>query len=207
MEYSISIPSPSLSHLVKHYWTMETCLARGRSHIQRIVPNGLPELIFYFGDRPESENKNLQLEDRLCEEPTFDGRIRIAEKFLHDCIQRSEKKWHQERMIHGINLISKTLGMIGIERLASETCFSRKQFERIFAAYIGTSPKKFIRTVRFQHAIRERSFCSHLSMTDLTYRCGYYDQSHMINDFQKLSGMSPKRYFAECTPHSDYFQG
>ena len=45
------------------------------------------------------------------------------------------------------------------------------------------------------------------SLTTLAYDCGYYDQSHMINEFKMMSGMTPKQYFAMCEPTSDYFTG
>lgn len=36
--------------------------------------------------------------------------------------------------------------------------------------------------------------------------CGYFDQSHMINDFKTLSGITPKDYFSENGDFfSDYF--
>ena len=44
-----------------------------------------------------------------------------------------------------------------------------------------------------------------MSLTELAYDCGYYDQSHMINDFKLLTGMSPRQYFSDCDAYSDYF--
>ncbi|MDA3881173.1 MAG: helix-turn-helix domain-containing protein [Prolixibacteraceae bacterium] len=32
-------------------------------------------------------------------------------------------------------------------------------------------------------------------MTDLAYESGHYDQAHFINDFKKLTGITPKQYF------------
>lgn len=61
MGYKVQFPSPALAPYIKQYWAMEGNIGRGSEHIQRIVPNGFAELIFYFGDlplnidRPESQ--------------------------------------------------------------------------------------------------------------------------------------------------------
>ena len=268
MGYSIARPSPLLSRFVKQYWTLENCLPGGQQHIQRIVPNGLIELIFYLGDRPETSdpkrsvsantiitghlsdyydlrvtgqlslfsilfkpqglsmffdipvnelnNQNVpfrfifktdtdELESQLFEEHTFPGRIRIVEHFLIRLLKRHGNKYNYERIEHTINIINRSRGAVSIDFLASEACFGRKQFERVFSKYIGTSPKQFLRTIRLQHAIDLRSKDAAVNLTDLTYSAGYYDQSHMINDFQKLTGLTPKQFFDASEPYSDYF--
>lgn len=269
MDYSISKPSLILSKFVKHYWAIENCIPNGKEHIQRIVPNGLSDLIFYLGDKPESSegrspiientlitgqlseyydikvtgslslfsiifqphglsmffnislsellNQNVplkyilknvvnELETKLFEAQSFSERIMIAEYFLLEQLRKCKKKYHFNRIEDSINLISQTKGVVSIDFLASEACFSRKQYERTFSDFIGTSPKQFLKIVRFQNAINEKSKDKNTNLTKLTYLCGYYDQSHMTNDFYKLSGMTPKQYFKECEPYSDYFQ-
>ena len=44
-----------------------------------------------------------------------------------------------------------------------------------------------------------------MSFSQLAYECGFYDQSHLINEFKVFSGYTPKEYLAACAPHSDYF--
>jgi AraC-like DNA-binding protein len=41
--------------------------------------------------------------------------------------------------------------------------------------------------------------------TRVAYRCGYYDQAHMIQDFHDFTGASPSRFFAGQTLLSDFF--
>jgi AraC-like DNA-binding protein len=269
MTFCISKPSILLSKFVKHYWTIESCIPKNNEHIQRIVPNGLSELMFYFGDKPESTDKNIsidhntlikgqlngyydikitgelslfsivfqpygasmffniplsellnqnvplrfilkdvvnELEGRLFDSNSFDEKIRIVEHFLLQRLQKNEMRNHFHRITESVKLINQTRGNININFLASEACYSRKQFERTFLDLIGISPKQFLKVVRFQHAINEKSKDLITNLTTLAYQCGYYDQSHMINDFYKLSGMSPKQYFSDCEPYSDYFQ-
>ncbi len=269
MQYRLAQPSQQLSKFVKHYWTLDSSVPNGQDHIQRIVPTGLTDLIFYFGDKPKSTNRTKphnestlisgqlgnyydlrvtgklslfsiifqphglsmfldipihelydysvplkfvfrdnvdELETKLYEADSFAKRISIAELYLLKLLRRGQQKYSFERITESMRLINRARGMVGIDFLASEVCYSRKQFERNFSYCIGTSPKQFLKIIRFQNAINNKSKNKDINLTELTYQCGYYDQSHMINDFHKFTGMSPKQYFADCEPFSDYFQ-
>lgn len=151
-------------------------------------------------------NETNNLEEQLAETDTFWERIELVEHFLLNRLIRSEETYEYRRITHSIEIINRRSGDVSIDQLASSACLSRKQFERTFLNYVGASPKRFLRTVRFQRAIHERALHKNLSLTELSYRCAFYDQSHMTADFQKLSGMSPRSFFADCEPYSDYFQ-
>jgi len=268
MHYDISKPSMFLSQYVKQYWSLENCMPAEKEHIHRIVPNGLFEMIFYFGNRPETTDPNKpindniiltgqlknyhdlkvtgnlslfaiyflphglsmfldlpikeifnysiplrllikdkvnQLEDDLSLAKTFEQRIEIAGNFLITQIRKNEKKYKYDRIRSVINHINREKGIINIKELASKTFLSRKQFERTFSDFIGTSPKQFLKIVRFQNAIYEKSINAELNLTEIAHKCGYFDQSHMVSDFKALSGITPKNYFENGDYFSDYF--
>lgn len=147
----------------------------------------------------------VQLEDEMLNARSIAEKAAIVERFL---LQRlhSGKMYEYNRLDHCLNLINRSRGKITIKELASEACLGRRQLERTFSTFIGLSPKKFLRIVRFQNAIQSRLQCSETSFTDIYTTCGYYDQAHMIEDFQSFTGWSPKKYFDQGSPYSDYFQ-
>ena len=49
MEYKTWVPTPSLAHFVKCFWTLEAPADRSQER-QRIVPDGCMEMIFHYGD-------------------------------------------------------------------------------------------------------------------------------------------------------------
>jgi transcriptional regulator GlxA family with amidase domain len=108
-------------------------------------------------------------------------------------------------MRRSVDLINRTKGNITVDCLASEACLSRRQFERIFLAYIGISPKQFLKIVRFQNAIFINHNSNAKSLTDLALKAGYYDQSHFINEMKELTGYTPKKLFYEEEIISDLF--
>src|SRR5262249_36673949 len=69
-----------------------------------------------------------------------------------------------------------------------------RQLERGFRQVLGTSPKSFARTVRFQQAERRLMFDPDAGLTDLAHECGYFDQAHFIKDFKAFTGKTPAQY-------------
>jgi AraC-like DNA-binding protein len=169
----------------------------------------IPVYEFYNKNVPlkySLKNEVNELESKLLETKTFFDKIKLVEDFLLKRLGKNKKKCEFHRLSHSISLITKAKGNLDINYLASEACLSRKQYERIFSEYIGTSPKQFLRTIRFQNTLVQKSKDKNDSLTSLAYNCGYYDQSHMISEFKLFSGMTPTQYFSECEPFSDYFQ-
>jgi len=146
------------------------------------------------------------LEEKMSEAISFPQRVSIVETYLLDLLKNNFTDFEFRRINHVVELIKKTHGNININQMASEICLSRKQFERIFAEHIGISPKQYLKIIRFQSAIFQKQQNNNLNMTELSYECGYFDQSHFINDFKSLCGMTPKQYFAENDVCSDFFE-
>jgi AraC-like DNA-binding protein len=147
----------------------------------------------------------VELETRLYEAGSFREQTCIVEGFLLKQLRKNCREYEMKRIAHSISLINSSGGLISIDALASAACLSRKQFERIFLACIGTTPRQFLKTVRFQHSLHTKSLNPGMPLTEIAYTCGYYDQSHMISDYRLLAGKTPTQYFAECDPVSDYF--
>lgn len=269
MLFQTKFPSPALAPFIKKYWALENCLPAGEKHIQRIVPSGLPELIFYFGERPKITNSEKSIPENACvsgqqtrfydlqvsgrislfsilfqphgasqifnipinqlfeqnvplvfivnheatdleaklqETYTFHEKVAIAEKFILARLKSNYKHHEFNRIDYCLSEINRTKGAVSSEKLSELTCLSRKQFERKFSAFVGTSPRQFLKTVRFQNALHTKFEQKSASLTQLAFDCGYYDQSHMIHDFKSLSGFTPREYFACCEPFSDYFE-
>jgi len=133
-------------------------------------------------------------DDQLC--------ILLIEQFLLKRLSRLAE-YNFKRIEATIQLINS--GQTEVALLADTACLSIKQFQRIFSEYVGSNPKEFSRTIRFQRALHRLESCPQISLTALAYECNYFDQSHMIKEFKALSGYTPSEYLDVCSPHSDYF--
>ncbi|MDA3867922.1 MAG: helix-turn-helix domain-containing protein [Salinivirgaceae bacterium] len=136
---------------------------------------------------------------------TFDQRKSLVDLFLLEQLKGKTPSVHIERMTHIVNLINTSGGGNKITQLASEACLSRKQFERVFQNVVGTSPKQFLKIIRFQNALHTKTTNKHINLTQLAHQCAYYDHSHMINEFVQIAGKTPRQFFSENQTGSDYF--
>lgn len=84
-----------------------------------------------------------------------------------------------------------TNGNMPIEKVASFSCLSLKQFERKCKEKIGMNPKTYARILKFSKAYRMHEIFPGLSWTKIAYEAGYFDQMHMIRDFKVFAGVNP----------------
>lgn len=84
-------------------------------------------------------------------------------------------------------------GSYPIHTLASDLGLTERSLERRFVTHIGATPKKYARVIRLRSALLQRQ--SMPTWADVAYAVGYYDQSHMIRDFQELYGVTPESLY------------
>jgi len=89
-------------------------------------------------------------------------------------------------------------GAVPVGELARGLGLSTRQLERRFRARTGLAPKTFARLTRFQHALA-RLNAGAPSLADVALRSGYFDQAHLVRDFQRFAGASPTRFLR--APH------
>lgn len=94
---------------------------------------------------------------------------------------------------------------IKIEALSTQLNIGRRQLERKFNEQVGMTPRLFLRIARFQNIFRIIRNKTIRNLTDLTYRAGYFDQSHFNRDFKTFAGKSPKDYFKEDAALTNLF--
>ena len=94
-------------------------------------------------------------------------------------------------------------GAIKVKELYTDLNVSKSKLEKNFNAELGMTPKEFCKIEKINHFIRTYQEGYGQNLTELTYKCGYYDQSHLIKDFRYFLDLSPKQFFSIS---SDYLQ-
>jgi len=109
-------------------------------------------------------------------------------------------------MLHGSKPESRLLGLaaeaiaragrVTVDKLAAGAGISSRQLERRFLSEVGIGPKLLCRILRFQHVFR--AVDRHAgSWAAVAADCGYFDQSHLIRDFQQFAQQTPAVLFAQ----------
>ena len=84
-----------------------------------------------------------------------------------------------------------------IPKLARESYMSTRNFQRKFVEDTGISPKLFARLGRFQLAL-DMKRTRGTDWAKVAHELGYFDQMHMVKDFQAFGGDSPSRLIQTC---------
>ena len=125
---------------------------------------------------------------RLSECRSFRERIHTAEEYLLPFAINATPK---TRVLKTAQYVYRNNGSVRIEDLANHSGLSLRQYERRFAAEIGFTPKLFARITRFQMALDTKRGAPGRSWMNIAHQLGYFDQMHMVRDFQSLGGTLP----------------
>jgi AraC-like DNA-binding protein len=93
---------------------------------------------------------------------------------------------------------------LSISEVTDRVGLSSRRFIEIFDQEVGLTPKLYARIQRFQYAIKLAQLSDEVDWADLAADAGYYDQSHMIRDFQEFSGLNPSAYLRDRGPHLNH---
>jgi AraC-like DNA-binding protein len=132
--------------------------------------------------------ETLVLWERLAESVSFTERVQVIEKYLLPFAANARSRTSIMKSAHDI---FRRKGTARIDDLAFHTSLSVRQYERRFAEEMGLSPKLFARITRFQMALDAKRRAPASSWLSIAHEHGYFDQMHMIRDFQNLGGDTP----------------
>ena len=127
-----------------------------------------------------------------------------------DCLKqalaaRLERANHLElrsamRAFHGIRRLVRQQHDLDVPGLAAGVGLSERQLRRVFATAVGVGPKAYLRMLRFQRAIQSPE----LPGGELAIAAGYYDQAHLIAEFQHLARMTPRAFANRKQPGATF---
>lgn len=93
-----------------------------------------------------------------------------------------------------LHLLDTSDGNLRIEALAGAVGVSRQHLAAQFRDRVGLSPKLYARICRFRRATAALKTSAAPDWAQLALDCGYFDQSHLIHDFQSFARRTPERF-------------
>lgn len=95
-------------------------------------------------------------------------------------------------------------GLMSVDQLASNAGISSRQLERRFLREVGLGPKLLGRIIRFQQVFRAVEQCNS-AWAEVAIECGYYDQAHLIRDFNQFARQTPAVLFSNQSAFTEWF--
>lgn len=138
---------------------------------------------------------------RACESVEgLDQKIAAVNTFLTSRVNHG--KFDSHLLALAASVINRR-GLVSVDQLASHAGVSSRQLERRFLQEVGLGPKLLARIVRFQQVFRAVE--SNPAWAEVAIECGYYDQAHLIRDFNQFAQQTPAVLFASQTALTESF--
>jgi AraC-like DNA-binding protein len=104
-----------------------------------------------------------------------------------------------------VKLIAQHQGDLEVSALAEHLGVSRQTVKHKFDQHLGVSPKLYGKLRRFQAVLRRLANLSKPDWTKLAQESGYYDQAHLIREFNHFTGFSPQKFLNNLARAEDLY--
>ncbi len=142
------------------------------------------------------------LREQLLATKDIDERFRIVEDFL---IREFQSQMAINPCVaFAIGEMTERPDEISIARMNAKIGYSQKHFTEMFRRQVGVTPKSYLKIMRFQKAVRTIDSADNINWGQVSLECGFYDQSHFINDFKHFAGFTPEQYAKIQTNYQNY---
>jgi AraC-like DNA-binding protein len=101
-----------------------------------------------------------------------------------------------------VSRITDDPGLRRVDQLATSSGLTVRTLQRLFADYVGVSPKWVMRRARLHDAAERADSGEPVDWAALASDLGYADQAHLTRDFTVTIGVPPTRYAAAPLPAS-----
>jgi AraC-like DNA-binding protein len=132
--------------------------------------------------------------NQMGEARCFARRVEIVEDFL---LGQLSSAMPDSKISLAAKYLFRQHGAVNIQALGRQSVLSLRQFQRAFRSEVGMSPKVFARIARFQAALDAKLANPARTWLDIAHSFGYYDQMHMIHDFEHLGRNTPTQVLVE----------
>ena len=135
------------------------------------------------------------LADRLHDAGSWADRFRVLDTVI---VKRlAEARPPSAGVVWAWGRLLETDGTVAVGTLAEQLGWSRKRIVARFREEVGLPPKTVARLLRFDRARALVERAQRPDWARIAVECGYYDQSHLINDFRAVTGRTPATLFQD----------
>jgi AraC-like DNA-binding protein len=139
----------------------------------------------------------LALREQLLEAKSPEKKFDLLTDYL---ICKAESRLATDATVSVALKMLRSWPVLSLRELASRIGLTHKQMLARFDCRVGVTPKVAARIFRFQNALGVANKAKSMpDWSDLAVSCGYYDQAHLIHEFQRLAGMTPATYVESRT--------
>jgi AraC-like DNA-binding protein len=149
------------------------------------------------------QGEGTELLGRMAEAPDDAARVTL----LHAVLQRrlrdsSAAAGNTAAAMHAAQLIAASDGRRSLREVATTVGVGERRLQQLFHAHVGLSPRAWSRLARMHGCLRALRLQSSPAWADVALESGFYDQSHMANEFRALCGVTPTEFMGHAVSGS-----
>lgn len=137
------------------------------------------------------------LYERLREAASAEARVSLLQEALLGRLGAARGR--HPAVTRALHLLERGDPSLRVGDLAESVGLCQRRLIQAFTAEVGVTPKRYQRICRFQQAQRQAGSGLVTDWTEIALDYGYFDQSHMIRDFQEFAGCTPTDFLLRCT--------
>ncbi len=128
----------------------------------------------------------------------------VARVLSQDLTSAMQDLRTRHKFADAVATLRKYDGSISIRALCEQIDSNPRQIHRLFQQHLGVSPKFYARRLRLSHAAILSDHFQEPQWADIALRCGFHDQSHLINEYRQLINLTPAQSHRERLGLSDF---
>ncbi|MCW5636512.1 MAG: AraC family transcriptional regulator [Rubrivivax sp.] len=145
---------------------------------------------------------------RLCELPGDAARVRFLLATLRG-LARGTDAAARQRALRAAALLRRPAADEAprIAAVARSLGLGERRLQQIFRAQIGLSPRAWARLARLHACLRALRAAPGPRWAEVAAAGGFYDQSHLVNEFRALCGLTPAQFVRRAVSGSSKTAG
>jgi AraC-like DNA-binding protein len=101
---------------------------------------------------------------------------------------------HDDSALRVASVVERRRGQVSIADLCRETGLPQRTLLARFDDWVGVTPKQLARASRLRSVLARVEPGAEVRWADIALDCGFYDQAHLVHEFQDLLGLSPDAF-------------
>jgi len=129
------------------------------------------------------------LRERLLEAPTPAAALRTLEAVL---LEQVVRPLEVDKLVD-FSVTAFDRGA-SVAQVSARLGMTPRRFLRLFERAVGLTPKRYARVRRFGRVLEAVELGQTVDWSRVAAACGYYDQAHLIHEFNEFAGIRPTLY-------------
>ncbi|MDR6535990.1 helix-turn-helix domain-containing protein [Variovorax soli] len=145
------------------------------------------------------QGQGMQLLERMAEAPDDAARVARLQAALQRRVTGDRRaSAAQQAATHAARLIATSGGRRPLREVAAAVGVGERRLQQLFHAQVGLSPRAWARLARLHDCLRGLRGQAAPDWAAVAIEHGYYDQSHLANEFRTLCGLTPTEFLGRA---------